>query len=89
MHHEHCPAHGYGCENAVCKCTDPDTYIGAEWCAEDVRHLDELILGEKCRSTGLLALPGIEWVRNMIAARVGLPLRPLGWDLRDEKSEAA
>lgn len=76
-------------ESAECRCTDPDLYLGSEVTEEDVRHLDELILGEKCGNDGLLSMPGVEWVRNKLAAHAGVPVRPLGWDLREEQDAAA
>lgn len=90
QHHKECPADpSFGIQAGECRCTDPDLFRGTKFTAEDVDHLDEMILSEKCRSEGLLSLPGLEWVRNMVAARVGVELRPLGWDLRQESDEAA
>ena len=44
---------------------------------EDVEHIDEAICEIRSRD-GSTALPGLEWVRAKVAARVGVELRDEG-----------
>ena len=45
---------------------------------EDVEHLDEAICQIRARERGLLSLPGLEWVRNKVAAQAGVELKDEG-----------
>lgn len=44
---------------------------------EDVEHLDEAISSIR-HHDGSIALPGLEWVRNKVAARAGIELKEEG-----------
>ena len=48
-----------------------------EFTAEDVRHMDEAISTIRSHD-GSVAVPGLEWVRNKVAARCGVPLKDEG-----------
>ena len=58
--------------------------------SEDVEHIDEAICTIRDHDSSI-ALPGLEWVRNMVAARVGVALRDEGTisykDLRADDEE--
>ena len=54
---------------------------------EDVEHIDDAIC-EVIEESSTKSLPGLEWIRNKLAARVGVPLRASGgitWEARREK----
>lgn len=89
MHFEHCPVPvanlAEGQEQPPCECTRPATYHGFTWEEEDVEQLDMAIADVK-ESSGAVALPGLEYIRNMVAVRVGRGPKPLGWDITQEES---
>lgn len=66
--------------------TDPKELLEMDWEEEDVNHVEEIIRMEHASSPGLLALPGLEHVRNMIAARVGMEVYPQG-HFKEEESD--
>jgi len=45
---------------------------------EDVEHVEDALRLLHANQSGLKAMPGLEHVRNMIAARCGLPAKPEG-----------
>ena len=48
-----------------------------EFTAEDVEHIDDAICDLRLTSNAT-ACPGLEWVRNKVAARCGVPLKDEG-----------
>lgn len=63
------PAH----VNVVTTHSVVDSYATAHFTGEDVEHIDQAI-SDIIDSTSAIALPGLAYVRNKIAARVGLTL---------------
>ena len=61
-----------------------------EFTAEDVEHIDDAICDLRSTSNAT-ACPGLEWLRNKVAARVGVTLRDEGTisykDLRADDEE--